>query len=250
MGRKLVFIDIETLPPPEDMRSHIPHSIIKKLARQRRADEGSGECTEEQFRRLALHGEYGRVLTIGVIVERDGVIEQHGLFGRERQTTMFHLDEARTLRGFWKMMRGFNPSRDLVIGHNVLEFDLPFLYKRSYIHRIQPTVELSFARYRHAPIYDTMKEWAHWAFGNVLSLVELAAVLKVGITKTEGLDGSKVYDNFCAGCHDKIARYCMQDVELVRAVYYRMVRPEGPNPEPCVPMSLSTERTDENGSGQ
>jgi hypothetical protein len=33
---------------------------------------------------------------------------------------MFHLDEARKLRGFWKLLREFNVSRDLVIGHKLL----------------------------------------------------------------------------------------------------------------------------------
>jgi hypothetical protein len=28
MGRKLVFVDIETLPPPEDTRQQIPHALI------------------------------------------------------------------------------------------------------------------------------------------------------------------------------------------------------------------------------
>jgi DNA polymerase elongation subunit (family B) len=225
-----IFVDIETLPPNEDVRTQIPQTMIRKLERKRRTDDEGTDCSEEQFRRLALHGEFGRVLTIGVIVERDGQVEQRGLLGRERQNSLFHLDEGRTLRGFWKLLRGFNIRQDLIIGHNVMEFDLPFLYKRSCIHRVQPTVELSFARYRSQPIYDTMREWSHWSFGSAISLVELAAVLNVGMSKTEGIDGSKVYEHFCQGCHEKIAAYCLQDVELVRAVYYRMTKPEGPDP--------------------
>jgi hypothetical protein len=40
---------------------------------------------------------------------------------------MFQLDEARTLRGFRKLLKGFNVSRDLVVVHNVIDFKLPFL---------------------------------------------------------------------------------------------------------------------------
>lgn len=36
--------------------------------------------------------------------------------------------------------------QDLVIGHNIYEFDLPFLYKHSFIHRVRPSVRLSFFR--------------------------------------------------------------------------------------------------------
>jgi hypothetical protein len=222
-----IYVDIETLPPDEDMRAKIPSAIIRKLARKRRADEAADEAFNEMlFRRLALCGEYGRVLTIGVIVECDEQIVHRGLLGRERQTSMFHLDEARTLRAFWKLIKDFNTGRDVIIGHNVLCFDLPFIVKRSLINRVQPTVQLSFARYRNQPIFDTMQIWAHWDSRQYLTLKDLADVLKLGMTKTEGIDGSKVYEHFCEGCHEKIASYCLQDVELVRAIYYRMTWPE------------------------
>jgi hypothetical protein len=128
-----IFVDIETLPPDKGSSAA---SVQEEI----------GSCSDEEFRRLALDGDYGRVLTVGVIVEHDGQVIHRGLLGRERQTMLFHLDEARTLRGFWRLLRGFNVSRDLVVGHNLFDFDLPFLYKRSIIQRVRPTVELPFTR--------------------------------------------------------------------------------------------------------
>jgi hypothetical protein len=221
-----VFLDIETLPPDEDVRRRISPAMIRKLARQRRADDGAGDCTEEQFRRLALHGEYGRVLTIALTVEHDDQLIHRGLLGRERQTSLFHLDEGRTLRAFWKLMRDFKTSKDIVIGHNVLNFDLPFLYKRSYVHGVKPTVELSFARYRNQPVFDTMQVWSGWDYRSFLSLSDLGGVLGVG-AKMEGMNGGCVYDCIINGEHDMVARYALQDVELVRAIYYRMTAPGG-----------------------
>lgn len=207
-----VFLDIETLPPDEDMRCRISPAMIRKLVRQRRADDGAGDCTEEQFRRLALHGEYGRVLTIALTVEHDDQLIHRGLLGRERQTSLFHLDEGRTLRAFWKLMLDFKTGKDLVIGHNVLNFDLPFLYKRSYIHGVKPTVELSFARYRNQPIFDTMQVWSGWDYRYFISLSDLGGILSVG-SKTEGMHGGCVYDYIRKGDHDAVARYALQDVE-------------------------------------
>ena len=194
--------------------------------------ENTNACTDEQFRMLALHAEYGRVLAIGMIVEHDWQVVHCGLLGRERPSGHFHMDEARTLRAFWKLLNDFNVGRDLIIGHNVMDFDLPFLYKRSCINRIHPSILFSFARYKSAPIYDTMREWAHWnPQSSHISLVHLAKVLDIGITKSEGMEGSRVYDEFLAGHHDRIAEYCLQDVQMVRAIYYRMVFPEGPEPQ-------------------
>lgn len=200
-----VFLDIETLPPERDHLRETPAS-----------------ADDKEYRALALSGDWGRILTIGLIIEKDERELHRGLLGRERQTMMFHLDEARTLRAFWKLLRDFNTRRDLIIGHNIFDFDLLFLYKRSVIHCVRPTVELSFARYRSQPIFDTMYEWDKWKWGRKhASLDDLARVLGLPSSK-EKMDGSRVYDEYCAGHHEEIACYCMRDVELVRKVYYRL----------------------------
>ena len=143
----------------------------------------------------------------------------------------FHLNEARTLGAFWKLLDNFKASRDLIIAHNGLCFDLPFIVKRSLIHRIKPSVKLSFARYRTQPIYDTMQVWSNWDSRQYLSLADLAEVLQVRVNKTEGMDGSKVYDLFRAGNHQEIAEYNLKDVAVLRAIYYAMEHPDSPEPE-------------------
>jgi hypothetical protein len=221
---KRLFIDVETLPPAEEGRASINSALAYKLENRHCAlDPGAlAGCTEEQFRRLALHAEYGRVLCVGMIVEQDGEVVCRGVLGRERETLKFHLDEARTLRGFWNQLRGFDGKQDLIVGHNIYDFDLPFLYKRSVIQRVRPSVRLSFARYRSRPVFDTIKEWELWAWRPAVKLEELAEVLRLGMTKTEGMDGSCIYDRFLEGCHREIADYCLRDVELTREIYYRL----------------------------
>ena len=229
---KRIFMDVESVPPAEEWRLLIKPELVHKLCRRGDvrapdAEVSAGLCTDEQFRRLALHAEYGRVLSVGIIVEQEGEVVCRGVLGRERETLRFHLDEARTLRGFWNQLKGFDEKRDLIVGHNVYEFDLPFLYKRSVIQRVRPSVRLSFARYRSRPIFDTMKEWELWAWRPGIKLEELAEVLQLGMTKTEGMDGGCVYDRFLEGRHQEIADYCMRDVELTREIYYRLTF-EGP----------------------
>jgi predicted PolB exonuclease-like 3'-5' exonuclease len=203
-----IFVDIETLPPDKDVSALAPEEV--------------SAYSDDEYRRLALDGDFGRVLTVGVIVEQDEQVIHRGLLGRERQTMMFHLDETRTLRGFWKLLKGFNVRRDQIVGHNLFDFDLPFLYKRSVIQRVRPAVELPFTRYRSQPIFDTMHQWNKWSPRKFVSLDRLARVLGLESSKGQGIDGGRVYDKFCEGCHQEIADYCMRDVELVRDIYYRM----------------------------
>src|SRR5262249_19566458 len=151
--RKRIFLDIETLPPAESFR--------EKLAQEIYAEQGPGELgpseaeidveVEKRFRDLALRGEWGRLLCVGLVIEEDGVVRHSGVLGPDRETRRFHLDEARTLRSFWSLVAGFREGQDLFIGHNLFDFDLLFLYKRSCIHGVRPSVNLSFRRFQPQP---------------------------------------------------------------------------------------------------
>jgi predicted PolB exonuclease-like 3'-5' exonuclease len=61
-----------------------------------------------------------------------------------------------------------------------------------------------------------------WSPRKFVSLDRLARVLGLESSKSQDIDGGRVYDKFCAGCHQEIADYCMRDVALVREIYYRM----------------------------
>lgn len=201
-----IFLDIETLPPED-----CGHPDCN----------GRDPCPDEDYRKLALRAEQGRVLCIGLVVEQDGRILHQGVLGRDRANLRLHCDEPRTMTAFWRQFVGFDPRRDLVIGHNIYEFDLLFLYKRSIVHQVKPPVTLSFARYRSQPIYDTMREWQRWAWGGV-SLHDLACALGLPSSKRDGIDGSKVYEFFMRNRHVEIADYCLRDVLLTREIFYRM----------------------------
>jgi hypothetical protein len=220
--RKRIFLDIETLPPAESFR--------EKLVREIYAEQGISELgpseaeidveVEKRFRDLALRGEWGRLLCVGLVIEEDGGVKHCGVLGRDRETRRFHLDEARTLRSFWHLVAGFREGQDLFIGHNLLDFDLLFLYKRSCIHGLRPSVNLSFRRYQSQPIFDTMWEWTKWH--QKISLHELALALGMPSPKESGVDGLGIYDLYQQGRHEEIAQYCMLDVKCAREVFYRL----------------------------
>ncbi|OIN90286.1 hypothetical protein CO019_00775 [Candidatus Berkelbacteria bacterium CG_4_9_14_0_2_um_filter_42_30] len=199
---KKLYLDIETLPASgEQMR------IVKNFFEEykKKSSKKSKDMDFDQFfRSTSFSGEFGRIFCVGYAVD-DAAAEC--LRGGEKEI----------LEKFWQLAKDAN----LFIGHNILEFDLRFIYKRSVINRVKPTQELSFARYRNSPIFDTMKEWEKW--GSIgIALHKLAIALSLESPKSSGVDGSMVYDLFLAGKTDEIIEYCKRDVEATRKIYKRI----------------------------
>ncbi|HVT00619.1 MAG TPA: ribonuclease H-like domain-containing protein [Patescibacteria group bacterium] len=196
-----LFFDIETIPSPEDQKEiHI--EILKK--------KHKGKTDIEIHESTSFEGTFGRICCIAVIKEVNG---------KEVLKETFSGDEKEVLTKFWEV------SKDVhrFVGHNIWAFDLPFIYQRSIINRIKTRTDISFARYRNIPIYDTMLEWTLWNFdnGKIQKLDTMAKVLGLPTSKDE-MDGSMVWPYYQEGKIEDICRYCMKDVELTRSVYKKM----------------------------
>lgn len=188
---KIVFFDIETVPTDQALQAS------GLLESQMQLDE------VDLIKRLSLSAMTAKICCLGYAVEPplDAAVE------------VLHGDEQEILRGFWNLAA----DCDLFVGHNILDFDLRFIYQRSVIHQIRPSREIPFARFQNAPIYDTMQEWSKWGREHA-SLDALSKALGVPSPK-ESLDGSKVYPYYRAGKLTEICDYCKRDVDSVRQLY-------------------------------
>ncbi len=195
--QRILFFDIETVPTDHGFAHGKPR--------------GADEPEDHYLKRLSLSAITARILCIGFALEPPADAPAEILAG----------DEAAILKEFWALVE----RTDLLVGHNVLDFDLKFLVQRSTIHRIKPSRDIPFARFRNAPVFDTMQEWTRWGREGV-SLEGLALVFGLASPK-DGMDGSKVYPAFVAGQLDRIYRYCRGDVDTVRRVYRRLKFAEG-----------------------
>ena len=206
MKRQIITIDCETLPAADSFTA------------------GKFWSTEEEHLKTALDGNFGRLLCIGYMREfADGRPVERGCFGWNQETVRFGTDERKLLSDFWEGLRGFDRSRDTIVGHNVLDFDLPFILKRSIICGVRPTVNFSFARYQRQPIFDTMREWDCWNYRQWTGLDKLAAALGLAPPKDGAIaGGGGVYEAYLAGRHREIYEYCLRDVETTRLAYRRM----------------------------
>ena len=202
-----LFFDIETIPADEKIKS-----VAVNQAKQKQSRNPNNKNTRKDddgiYRDTAISGDFGRIFCIGYAKDSEKVEIIKG-------------EESSILKAWWQVA----DSADLFIGHNIMDFDLRFIFKRSIINKIRPAAKhlnLSFARYRNFPIFDTMREWEKWST-SYIALDTLAKALGLESSKNGGIDGSKVFDYYLAQKFDEIYEYCKRDVELTRKIYNRMV---------------------------
>ena len=219
---KRLFLDIETLPA--DIENP---SVVKKLEhlyeRELKVSKQKGveAPSFEEFvgQSSFFDGAFGRVLCIALAVNDDEVkcysSDEKGIW-----------DEKKVLENFWKIAA----QVDMFVGHNLIEFDMRFIWQRSVLLGVKPTWQeedmraskyLSFAKYRSFPMYDTKQEWTKWSFGVKSHLEHIALAMDIPSPK-DGIDGSQVKDFYKKGEVQKICDYCKRDVDTTRAVYKKM----------------------------
>ena len=191
---KIFYFDIETVPTEKALQEN------GLLDAQIKLDE------PELVKKLSLSAVTAKIICLCYTIEPSlsGAVE------------VLQGEETDIIKNFWKIV----PDCNLFVGHNILDFDMRFIYQRSVIHQIKPSREIPFTRFRNAPIYDTMQEWSKWGREHA-SLDSLSKALGIPSPK-ENLYGAKVYPYYRAGKLPEIIEYCKRDVESVRAVYKRL----------------------------
>ena len=134
-------------------------------------------------------------------------------------------DEAQLLRDFSDMASRFLRTREhRICGHNIKEFDVPFICRRMLVNGLPLPSILDVAGRKpwETPFIDTMELWKFGDFKSFTSLKLLCAIFGIPTPKDD-IDGSEVaavyYDT-----HDvhRIAVYCEKDVVATAQVFLRM----------------------------
>jgi hypothetical protein len=206
-----IYIDIETLPglvrpSPEDIE---PPKNFKDPAKIRAYQE---EKVEDAYRAQALDSMQGRILSIGWAIGDDPA---------QAMTVGLDVieDEADLLRTFQELLldHPIDLSRLDWVGHNIRSFDLPWIWRKSLKYRLHPLARIIPRQKFDKRIQDTLELWAA-DFRDRVSMDDIANFLGIS-GKTEGVDGSKVFDLWQAGYLQIINDYCAQDVEVTRNVH-------------------------------
>ena len=214
----ILFLDIETVPQNEffgDLVEETQELYAEKTQYQRK-----DEITPDEFyERAGIWAEFGKIICISV-----------GYFtikNAERQfrTKSIIGDEKELLEEFNNLINThFSNPAFVFCGHNIKEFDIPYLCRRMLINGIQIPEKLQlFGRKPwEIPHLDTLELWKFGDYKHYTSLKLLTHVLGIPSPK-EDIDGSEVRNVYYNEKDiNRIKKYCERDVIAVAQVLLRL----------------------------
>lgn len=217
-----VYFDIETIPCQlpgvlDEFRAAVtapaqykkPESIAEWLRENREAE------AEAAWLKTSFDGGMGHVVCIGLAVNDEPATSYNvsaSLYGDKQE-------EAALLEAFFHHLT--DAGRSVLIGHNVIGFDLPFIWKRCMVLGVKPPVWFprNPSKYSSEMVRDTMNLWdmEQRAGGSMDRICRL-----LGIPGKGDVSGADVWPMVKAGDINAVAEYCRGDVERTRAMFKRM----------------------------
>lgn len=216
----LFFIDIETVSLVQHF--HLLNDEWKELWTEKIYKSLPAGITAEEYypQRAAILAEFAKVVCIST-----GYLKKEKDQWQLRVKSFYSEDEKEVLESFIKMLHQLHSrnAKWIFTGHNIKEFDMPFLSRRMLVNSIQipPFMDFQNMKPWDTPIIDTLHLWRFGDFKHYTSLKLLAATLGVPSPKDD-IDGSKVGEVFWTEKDlQRIAIYCQKDVATVANVLLR-----------------------------
>ena len=226
--RKILFLDIETVSGKSSYTELDENfqalwrlkcrSVLKKYDEEISEEEAAAAYPEK----AGIFAEFGKIICISVGIAYLNADQQMNV----RLKSFANHDESILLREFFALLNKsyYNPRQHFFCGHNIKEFDMPYICRRAVVNQLPfpPTLELSGKKpWELAHLLDTMDMWKFGDRKNYTSLKLLAAVLGFPSPKDD-IDGSEVGRVYWEENDlDRIARYCEKDVLATIQLYLR-----------------------------
>lgn len=192
-----VYFDIETIPAQDDAALERAYAGVKPPANIKKP-ESIEKWMNENAEAAAI--EDGEIMSAHV----------NDLDNESYAISMF-FDAVRS------------QSRAVLVGHNILGFDIPFLTKRAVVLGVKLPFSSSWPRDPkpwEKSCQDTMIMWAGGR--GTVSMNDLCDIFGIP-GKGDGMHGSEVAQAWADGRHDEIAEYCREDVMRTREMHRRFI---------------------------
>jgi len=131
-------------------------------------------------------------------------------------------DEADLIGGFWEQFKQCRRNLTSMVGHNIHEFDLPFILQRSWVLDVPvPTAVIEKDRFWSTVFIDTLARWRCGARLGRAGLDYLAKALGLGAKNGDGAKFWRLWNGTIKE-HAEAVRYLTNDVLLILRLAKRL----------------------------
>ena len=247
---RILFLDIETVSqfreytdlPTElvkhwNKKAHFIHRHLSEVP-----EEEQNEIYRQTYKEKAgIYAEFSKIVCISL-----GVLDVEDDKKELRIKSIYGDDEKAILMAFTQLINQYysNPKNSFFCGHNIREFDMPFICRRMIVNglKLPEILQIAGKKPWEVPYFlDTLELWKFGDYKHFISLDLLAAIL--GISSPKGqMDGSHVGHVYWEEQGlDRIVEYCEKDVLTVVQVYLAMRYEPGVLPEHVFSLTFDEE---------
>lgn len=221
---KIVFIDIETVSQKKSLDDNTDNLISLWGQKHRVLSQihDIGTPAESYREKCGIFAEFGKIVCISI-----------GLYDKnkdEYRIKSLYDDTEKTLLNDFVSFAEKLSANHIFSGHNIKEFDIPFICRRLIVNRLNIPKVIDFQSKKpwEIKMYDTLQMWKFGDFKNYTSLNLLTEILGVPSPKSD-IDGSEVGRVYWEEKDlERIKKYCENDVKAQIQLFNRL------NNEPLV----------------
>lgn len=169
------------------------------------------EANAAQVVRAALDPDLARIVALGCCDAATGAVDVK--LATDEQ------EEAALLTDLWRNLRNLHEMNTMIVGYNVLAYDLPVLFRRSlYLNVKAPSIQID--RFKHPSVIDLM---AMLSYDGKLKFRSLGFYAeRFGIPHDDSVTGAEIPGLVAAGEWEKVAGHVRADVGTTVALARRM----------------------------
>lgn len=221
----LIIIDIETASVSPSFEK-LPGNWKSLWEEKVQYSLPEGINAEEYYpKRAGVMAEFAKIICISMAYFNK---EQHL---KMRVKSFYGHDEKQILQDFLGTLNKIESinSKWCFAGHNIKEFDIPFICRRLLVNYLPIPRYLDFQNMKpwETNIVDTFQYWRFGDYKNFTSLKLLAAAMGIASPKDD-IDGSMVGELYWNGTEEeratnlkRIAVYCQKDVITTGNIFLR-----------------------------
>lgn len=221
----VLFIDIETVPEQKDFKNLSETmqqlwELKSKYKRNYDASDGEAITAKDYYHKAGIWAEFGKIICISV-----GFFNTTNAKREFRVKSFYGKDEVKLLEAFSGLLKSsFEKKSNLLCGHNIKEFDIPYIARRMLINNLALPKSLNLMGKKPWEVshLDTLELWRFGDYKHYTSLKLLTEILGIPSPKDD-IDGSQVRDVYYEENDlNRIKTYCEKDVIAVAQVVLKL----------------------------